>query len=717
MELSAESRRRNTGVSPLAELSGESWRSTGHKLISVWRITLILAAAAAIPAWAQTPVTIAIDESSPVRSFDPNHALGAAIDGHEKGDTARMLSPKAARAMLSAGFHSLSYRLRTELAGEVWHWNPEGTWSDAAHHQGYWTSASASRKLIRVSWGYRLPRRGNTHDQANDDGYSRLDDGDEATFWKSNPYLDTHFTHEPNEAHAQWIVIALGGAPVNVLRIAWARPFAVDYAVAYSNSAAGPEDFATDDLWTPFPSGEIHGGTGGNAELKLAAEPIAAQYVRIRMTKSSMTGPPRSRDVRDSLGYAVYEIRLGTVNAEGTFQDAIRHARNNKDQTTIYVSSTDPWHRARDRDDRTEQPGLDLIFRRGFADGQPAMIPAGVLYDTPENAVAELRFLRSRGYRVGSMELGEEPDEQWGAAEDYAALYLERADALHAIDAKLAIGGPSLVADSSTSDPDTHLPFLTRLLASLTARGRLNDLGFFSFEWYPFDDVCDPVAPQLAQAADLLGDTIGRFHQLGVPAAMPMAITEYGYSAYGAEAEVDLPGALIDADIVGRFLTAGGDQAFLYGWEPGELLSDRPCTTGNNMMFLESDLTPTATYHSSRLLTERWLQAGGKHDLYRAHSDARDADGNELVRAYPVRRPDGRWSVLIVNVDEQRSYAAAIRGLKPTEIWQFSRAQYQWHADGQDGYPDPTLPAAQVAPSADGTVVLPPWSLTVVLGQ
>src|SRR5213075_1763903 len=151
--------------------------------------------------------TVTVDTSRPVNRFTPSHALGAAIDGHEKGINDLQLKPANIKAMLSAGLGPLTYRLRTELGMAVWHWNPQGRWSGRNQQEGYWVSDSNVGAPILLSHGYSLPRRGNTIDQAANNGYSRIDDGDSGSFWKSNPYLDAHYTGEDNDLHPQWIVI------------------------------------------------------------------------------------------------------------------------------------------------------------------------------------------------------------------------------------------------------------------------------------------------------------------------------------------------------------------------------------------------------------------------------------------------------------------------------------------------------------------------------
>src|ERR1700730_9586058 len=100
-------------------------------------------------------VIVTLHRDTPARSFIPTQALGAGIDGHERGEVRRMLAPENIQAMLATGLRPLTYRLRTELGIEAWHWNPRGRWCDPKHRQGYWTSDAQPRAAITVSYGYR----------------------------------------------------------------------------------------------------------------------------------------------------------------------------------------------------------------------------------------------------------------------------------------------------------------------------------------------------------------------------------------------------------------------------------------------------------------------------------------------------------------------------------------------------------------------------------
>src|SRR5205807_2698029 len=439
-----------------------------------------------------------IDTSRPTNRIVPSHALGAGIDGHAKGVNDLQLTPANIREMLSAGFKSLTYRLRTELAGDVWHWNPRGTWSEAQSKQGYWTSEAKPGAPVSLSYGYSLPRRGNTIDQANNAGYSRIDDGDRDTFWKSNPYLDRRFTGEDNKLHPQWIVIDFEKPiPINLLRILCGQPFAEIIRIQYGNFD-DVSDIALNALgtWKDFPTSTFTGGVSNIPKFKghlfqVAGTPIKARWIRIVMTQSSGVPAQPTDDVRDRLGFVMKELSAGVLDSRGHFHDRMHHGKSLKEQTIIYVSSTDPWHGQSDLDEGVEQVGLDRIYQTGLTNNLPMLVPTGLLYDTPENAANEIRYLRARGYKFDRVELGEEPDGQYVGPEDFGSLYLQFADAIHRVDPSVKIGGPSLQEILYDKDTPGHgnSECMRRFFEYLKRHGRVHDYSFFSFEWYPFDQV------------------------------------------------------------------------------------------------------------------------------------------------------------------------------------------------------------------------------------
>jgi hypothetical protein len=707
--------------------------------LSLTGINLIQLAAATEKLADEKPfaVSAVVIADHSVNQCVPTRALGAGVDGHERGECARMFTDKNIAEMRLAGFGPLTYRLRTELAGEVWHWNPRGTWSNPVHECGYWISDDSHAEPINLSYGYRLPRRGNTIDQANDDGYSRIADGNEESFWKSNPYLDSHFTGEDDDAHPQWVVIDLGAArPINCIRIHWGAPYAQQYRVEYW-SGEDPMHLRTDrkDEWRLFPNGALNRGSGGDESVQLCAKVLPVRFVRVLLSRSSRASVQVSDDIRDQLGFAIREIELGGIDSSNRFHDYIRHAADRYRQTVIYVSSTDQWHRAEDIDYKTEQPGLDFILRGALTNGLPVLVPVGVLYDTPENAAAEINYLFKRHYPLEGIELGEEPDGQWASPEDYAAVYTGVARRLAALNPRLKLGGPSLQNFEGQlltwPDASGNRSWMNRFLKYVhNARCPFD---FFSFEFYPFDNICADAAPQLLQTPKRLGAMMTSLRADGVPTAIPWLMTEYGYSVFAGRHEVDIQGALFNADTVGTFLTLGGSKPYLYGYEPNYLEDELKCSWGNLMMLQQKpnsdELNRLSGYHGAQLITKEWMQPIDEpHEIFPVSLKQANAGSSSAVSVYAVRRPDKQWSLLAINKHPNRTARLSVQfdflKAQPqvsfsgaVDVIQFSRNQYDWYDDGPNGYPIRNLPPAHFKHEASSPYDLPPYSLTVLRGR
>ena len=698
-----------------------------------WIAAIALTAGALAPALGSDAVTgsVIVDLSSARGgpAFRPDEALGAAIDGAQLGDIDRLLTARNIAAMKSAGLRPISYRLRTELGIEVWHWNPEGTWSDPGNKQGYWVSSDTPGKPIQLSWGYKLPRRGDTIDNANNEDYSRLTDGDRATFWKSNPYLDPAVLHD-GQAHPQWLFVRLDKArPIDTALLDWGEPYATRYEVQYW---VGQNDYDPAGRWVTFPDGRIEDGVGGQKTIRLADAPVTTQYVRVLLEAASGTAPAGSTDWRDRMGYAVREVSFGVQRADGSLDDAVIHAAAHDKQTFSHVSSTDPWHREIDRDKDLEQTGIDRMFASQLGFGLPVMMPTGLLFDTPDNVDAELRYLVRRHYPVKQVELGEEPDGQWGNAADYGALYLAAIDRLRPIAPGVTFGGPSL--QSAYSDtwllPETPGSWMRWLVDYLKRRNRLSDLGFVSFEFYPFDDICGDIHAKLVEQDQLLGDVMKRFERDGVPAAAPKIISEYGFSAFSGRAMSEMPSALLMANIAGRWLSLRGEAAYMFGYGPNWPANQHlPCAGYGNMMLHMADpngqaTQPMPSYYTAQLLTQTWAVPG--HGLHRLATTEVQGAGADKVAAFTLRRPDHRLAVMLINRSPSEAFSFALIGKSshgtawplagPARLWSYGPAQYAWTDLGANSHPSKTEPPAQgMAPKGPLTISVPADSIVVAV--
>ena len=66
------------------------------------------------------------------------------------------------------------------------------------------------------------------------------------------------------------------------------------------------------------------------------------------------------------------------------------------------------------------------------------------------------------------------------------------------------------------------------------------------------------------------------------------------------------------------------------------------------------------------MITREWVQpVDAIHKLFRVSSDVKDKDGNILVTAYAVERPDGQWSVMLVNKDQDNDHAVKVTFADP----------------------------------------------------
>ena len=682
-----------------------------------------------------SPATVHIDATPghAINSFDPDSALGSSMDVLSHDGIDKIYTPHIIEESLSAGWGPISYRNNSELRMAAWHWTENGTWSDAVHKSGYFTGSTELKEPLRYILSYALPHR----------GFSTSGDrpimGPNLTYWKSNPYLTRKFTGESDGLHPQWVVVDIGAEKaVSAVRIRWENPYATAYRVEYwVGKNALDFDGGPKGEWKTFAAGDVKGAQGGTVSLKLADTPVTTQYVRVLMTESSNTCDEHGAgDVRNCVGYAIREIRVGNVDSNGAFEEL---QKSIGDRPTTYCSSSiDPWHSAGDVNATGgyQHTGFDLFFTSGITNNLPAMIPVTMLYGTPDDAAAQIAYIEKRGYPISYIEMGEEPDGKHAMPEDYAALYVQWAAAIHKVDPKLKLGGPVFegVNEDITLWPDAQgrTSWMGRFVEYLKEHHRLADLSFVSFEHYPFEP-CDITWKSLYREPALVKHILQVWRDDGVPKDVPLMITEDHLAANLTGPMTTMFAALWLADNVGSFFEAGGA---LFTHSPIQPQGIQKTCLGwaswSNFVSDEETLEIrgyTSPYYAAHMINLEWVQHhAGVHQMFPAATDIKDAEGNQLVTTYAVLRPDGNWSLMLVNRDEDTSHAVKVvfdeKGKAayfsgPVTDVTFGSEQYVWINDGLNSHADPDhAPVGSIVQAAAETVfTLPKASITVIRGR
>jgi hypothetical protein len=380
------------------------------------------------------------------------------------------------------------------------------------------------------------------------------------------------------------------------------------------------------------------------------------------------------------------------------------------------------------------------------------MVPVAMLYDTPDNAAAEISYLKKRGYPISYVEMGEESDGQYMLPEDYAALYLQWATAIHRVEPALKLGGPSFQGVNKDIEvwPDAKgkVSWTARFVDYLKEHRRMNDLAFFSFEHYPYD-ACKTPWGVLYDEPELVSHIVKVWHKDGIPPDMPLFITEGNLSSGASETYQDIFAGVWLADYIGSFLNSGGKAVYFFHYLPLQMEPGCNASPGTFGMFtVDANYQiqqPLAQFFVAQLINLEWVQpAGGEHQVFAAKSDVGDGAGHELVTAYAVKRPDGNWAVMAVNRDQQNAHRVRISfgGAEssftgPVDVSTFGSGQYQWHpahtrfmahaeksgehtiAPTTTGWADPDGPIVHTTLTAEKNTMfdLPAASVVVIRGS
>src|SRR5204863_6914050 len=181
----------------------------------------------------------------------------------------------------------------------------------------------------------------------------------------------------------------------------------------------------------------------------------------------------------------------------------------------------------------------------------------------------------------------------------------------------------------------------------------------------------------------------------GVPEDTPLIVSESHMAAQLTGPMSTIFAALWLADNVGSFFEGGGTAFYHSPIQPQGI--QNTClgwASWSNFVTDENYNIKgyTSPYYAARMINLEWTQhRSGVHRMYPSFSDIKDDAGNVLVTSYALLRPDGNWSVMLVNRDENNAHPVRIAFADaanretsfsgPATFVTFGSEQYVWIND------------------------------------
>jgi len=293
----------------------------------------------------------------------------------------------------------------------AWHWNPTGTWSDAAHQAATSPAAANSKPPIRYILSYALPHRGFANERCRPVERVQI-----SSTGKAIPISPANSPANPIRCTRNGIIVDLqsekqinaGAHPVGLALCK--NFFKFEYWGGHRNALdfdGGPKG-EWKVFQTPAKSRMEKWNSNTRSRRQARLHPLRPPLdVRNPQTPDDEHD---ATDVRNCVGYAIQKIEVGAWTRQ-RISFRLQNPRRNPPTPTQPRPSTPGFNRRRPRRRRLPAHWLrPLLHQRHHQ--QSARDDSRHHGSTARRTMPppQIAYIEKRGYPIGYIEMGEEPD-------------------------------------------------------------------------------------------------------------------------------------------------------------------------------------------------------------------------------------------------------------------------------------------------------------------